>query len=280
MMIRVTALNMYPVKSCAATPLEVAELDARGIRHDREFMLVDRQRRFLTQREQPRLALIVPRRTDTSLELSAPGMPPLSVEPLDGRRETVTIWRDRVVAADQGEEAADWLSSYLGQPVRLVRLPGDVVRPVDPHFASRPDAQVSLADAFPLLLISEESLADLNTRLDQPLPMNRFRPNVVCRGAGVPYAEDSWAELQIGELAFSVVKACARCVTTTTDQLTAERGREPLATLATYRRVARGVLFGQNLIHATPGRIAIGDPLRICRAVDPPTFLPAAADVA
>ena len=278
-MMRVTALNVYPVKSCAATPLEVAELDARGIRGDREFMLVDAQRRFLTQREQPRLALIVPRRTDSTLTLSAPGMPPLSLEPVDEPRYTAQIWRDSVVAADQGDRVADWLSTYLGQAVRLVRLPVDTVRRDDPDVASRPDAQVSLADAFPVLLISEESLADLNTRLEQPLPMNRFRPNVVVSGAGVPYAEDTWAEVQIGELAFSVVKACARCVTTTTNQLTAERGHEPLATLATYRRVARGVLFGQNLIHAAPGRIAVGDPLRVCRPAQPPRFLPTPADV-
>ena len=276
-MMRVTALNVYPVKSCAATPLEVAELDARGIRGDREFMLVDAQRRFLTQREQPRLALIVPRRTDSTLTLSAPGMPPLSLEPVDEPRYTAQIWRDSVVAADQGDRVADWLSTYLGQAVRLVRLPVDSVRRVDPDFASRPDAQVSLADAFPVLLISEESLADLNTRLEQPLPMNRFRPNVVVSGAGVPYAEDTWAEVQIGELAFSVVKACARCVTTTTNQLTAERGHEPLATLATYRRVARGVLFGQNLIHAGEGQIAVGDPLTVLRLADHPELARAGA---
>src|SRR5262245_41910689 len=107
----------------------------------------------------------------------------------------------------------------------------------------------AFADGYPLLLIAEESLADLNTRLAEPLPMNRFRPNVVIRGAAEPYAEDGWSRVAIGEVECSLVKACARCVTTTTDQTTAERGAEPLATLARYRRVPRGVLFGQNLIH-------------------------------
>jgi uncharacterized protein YcbX len=270
---RVTALNVYPVKSCAATPLHEAELGARGILHDREFMVVDTNRRFLTQREQPRLALIKPVRTDSTLTLSGPGMAPLTVEPVEDQRHEVSIWRDRVVAADQGDRVAEWLSTYLGTGCRLVGLPDDVVRPVDPDFASQPGDQVGLADGFPVLLISEESLADLNRRLAQPLPMNRFRPNVVISGAGVPYAEDGWAEIRIGELAFSVVKACARCVTTTTDQVTAQRGPEPLGTLATYRRVARGVLFGQNLIHAEAGLIAVGDSVRVCREAVPPVFL-------
>ena len=125
--------------------------------------------------------------------------------------------------------------------------------------------RVSLADGFPALLTSEESLADLNSRLDRPLPMNRFRPNIGVRGTELAYVEDTWAEIQIGEVSFSVVKACARCVITTTDQTMALRGREPLATLATYRRVERGVLFGQNLIHRACGRIVVGDRIRVIR---------------
>jgi uncharacterized protein YcbX len=200
-------------------------------------------------------------------------MQPLTLHPGDGSRTRVRIWRDHVQVADQGAAAADWLSTFLEYPCRLVRLPEDVVRPVDPEFATRADDQVGLADGFPVLLISEESLADLNRRLAAPLPMNRFRPNVVVSGAGVPFAEDTWREIQIGEVRFSLVKACARCITTTTDQRTAERGVEPLATLASYRRVPRGVLFGQNLVHAGPGRIAVGDPLEVCRTTPPPVFI-------
>jgi uncharacterized protein YcbX len=270
--VRVTGLNVYPVKSCAGTALEVAEFGPRGIVHDREWMIVDAHDRFLTQREQPRLALVRPTLVDGTLALRAPGMPCLELPSTDGgpRREVV-VWRDTVVAVDHGQAAADWFERYLGLPARLVRQPADSVRPVDPQFAPRPTDQVGFADGFPVLLISEESLDDLNTRLARPLPMNRFRPNIVVCGWGAPYDEDTWAAVRIGAVPFDVVKACARCVTTTTDQATAERGPEPLATLARYRRVPRGVLFGQNLVHATEGQVRLGDPLQVLsRAKTPP----------
>jgi uncharacterized protein YcbX len=257
--IRVSALYYYPVKSCAGTALRTAEFGPRGIVHDREFMVVDASARFVTQREQPRLALVRPRRTEQSLELSAPGMPLLALDVNDGSRFEACIWRDRVMVADQGAQAAEWVSAYLQQDCRLVRLPEDVTRPVDPEYAVTARDQVSLADGYPALLVSEESLSDLNSRLDQPLPMNRFRPNIVVRGSEEAYAEDGWAEIQVSSMWFSVVKACARCVITTTDQETAERGQEPLLTLASYRRIPRGVLFGQNLIHRAAGHISVGD---------------------
>jgi uncharacterized protein YcbX len=263
----VTGLYCYPVKSCAGTPLDRAELGPRGILHDREFMVVGRDYRFLTQRELPRLALIRPTRTVESLLLDAPGFSPLEQRVTDGPRYDVVVWRDTVAAVDQGDAVATWFSEFLDTPVRLVRLASDVVRHVDPVFAKRATDQVGFADGYPLLLISEESLADLNTRLESPLPMNRFRPNVVVRGWGSPYAVDAWAEVCIGSVRFDVVKACARCVTTTTDQATAERGTEPLATLAKYRRVPRGVLFGQNLLHAALGTLSVGDRLQVLRRV-------------
>jgi len=260
----VTGLFVYPIKSCAGTPLDVAELGDRGIQHDREFMLVDPDNHFLTQRQLPRMALIHPNRTADALELTAPGMRALRLTPrLAGERRQLTVWRDQVGAIDQGPEVAQWLSTYLDKPCRLVRHADDAVRRVDAEFARQPTDQVSFADGFPLLLISEESLAELNTRLPEALPMNRFRPNVVVRGARTAYAEDTWQEISVGGVCFSLVKACARCAITTTDQATAERGIEPLATLATYRRVARGVLFGQNLIHHRRGTIRVGDTVRI-----------------
>jgi uncharacterized protein YcbX len=260
----VTGIFVYPVKSCGGTALPLAELGARGIQHDREFMVVDPQGHFFTQRQLPRLALVHPTRTPEALQLTAPGMSELWLAPrADGERMQVTIWRDSVAAVDQGPEVADWLSSFLGTPCRLVRHADDAVRLVDRAFATQPTDEVSFADGYPLLLVSEESLADLNARLDAPLPMNRFRPNVVVRGAGAPYAEDTWRRISIGGVAFSLVKACARCAITTTNQVTAERGLEPLATLATYRRVARGVLFGQNLIHHSRGTLRVGDPVHV-----------------
>jgi uncharacterized protein YcbX len=260
----VSALYCYPVKSCGGTRLEVADLDARGIEHDREFMVVDPEGMFFTQRELPRLALIRPTRTPDALELSAPGMSVLRIAPHDqGARMNVTIFRDHVAAVDQGNAVAEWLGAFLDTACRLVRQADEAVRPVDPNFARRPTDQVAFSDGYPLLLVSEESVADLNTRLEQQLPINRFRPNVVVRGAGVPYAEDCWSEACIGDVGFSLVKASARCVITTTDQVTAGRGVEPLATLATYRRVPRGVLFGQNLIHHSLGRLHVGDEVRV-----------------
>ncbi|MCA1647095.1 MAG: MOSC domain-containing protein [Chloroflexi bacterium] len=260
----VTGLFMYPVKSCAGTAIPLAELAPRGILHDREFMVIDPEDHFLTQRQLPRMALVHPTRTAITLELTAPGMSRISLPPrVDGERTQVTIWRDRVAAIDQGPAVAAWLSSFLETPCRLVRQADDAVRLVDREFARQPADEVSFADGYPLLLISDESLADLNTRLDPQLPMNRFRPNIVVRGAGTPYTEDTWSQISIAGVCFSLVKACARCAITTTNQLTAERGVQPLATLATYRRIPRGVLFGQNLIHHTRGTLRIGDPVRV-----------------
>ncbi|CAA9573561.1 MAG: Flavodoxin reductases (ferredoxin-NADPH reductases) family 1 [uncultured Thermomicrobiales bacterium] len=264
----VTALYHYPIKSCAGAALDVAALDARGIVHDREFMLVDAANgRFLTQRELPRMALITPRLddgADTVLTVSAPGVSPLSVPVrASGPTREVIVWRDGCRVVDQGDEIARWFAAFLGVACRLVRLADDFERKVDPAYATSARDQVGFADGFPLLLISEESLADLNARLAEPLPMNRFRPNVVVAGAGGPFAEDGWSRVRIGGTILHVVKACARCAITTTDQRTAAVGKEPLTTLATYRRGERGVLFGQNLIHEGPGTIRLGDRVEI-----------------
>ena len=260
----VSALYRYPVKSCAGSSLEVADLGPRGIAHDREFMLVEpASGLFFTQRELPRMALIEPAREHCALRLRAPGMPDLTAPVLAaGQTREVLIWRDRCTAVDQGDEAAAWLSQFLRRPCRLVRMAEDHVRRVDPTYAVSEEDQVGFADGYPFLVISEESLADLNARLARPLPMNRFRPNIVVRG-GTAYEEDRWRRVRIGGIEFHLVKACARCAITTTDQATAEVGREPLATLATYRRSERGVLFGQNAIHAATGSIRIGDAVEV-----------------
>jgi uncharacterized protein YcbX len=260
----VTQLHVYPVKSCAATSLELAQLDSRGVVHDREFMVVDPYGDFLTQREVPRLALIQPRRADDLLELNATGMAPFRLMPVaEGTALMVRVWRDCVAAVDQGDLVADWLGAFLGVCCRLVRQADSAIRRVDPAYATDPRDEVNFADGYPLLLLSEESLSDLNRRLADPLPINRFRPNVVVRGLDRPFAEDGWSRIRIGEVECSPVKACARCAITTTDQLTAERGSEPLVTLASYRRVARGVLFGQNLIHHTHGVLHVGDRVEV-----------------
>jgi uncharacterized protein YcbX len=262
--ISVSELNFYPVKGCRGASLLEAEVGARGIVGDRSFMLVDDDGCFITQRSHPRMALIEPRIAGSELSLAAPGCDILSIPVLArGERRLVTVWRDSCTAIDQGDAAAEWASSFLGTCCRLVRMADDFVRLVDRDYAVSDGDQVGFADGYPFLLTTEESLADLNARMAAPLPMNRFRPSIVISGAE-PFAEDCWRRIRIGAIIFAVVKPCARCVVTTTDQSTAERGGEPLRTLATYRKVqGRGVMFGQNLIHESTGVIRVGDAVEL-----------------
>jgi uncharacterized protein YcbX len=259
MTVKLTGLTVYPIKSCRGIPVSESEIDAFGLRYDRRWMVVDELGEFLSQRSHPRLALVVPTIQDGALRLDAPGMPTLDL-PLDPSPTvalSVTVWDDTCGATWLGEKPARWFSEFLGCSCSLVHMGGATVRPADPAFAPG-GTRVSFADGFPFLLISEESLADLNRRLAQPLPMNRFRPNLVVAGAQ-PYDEDRWERIEIGGIGLRIVKPCARCLVTTTDQTTAERGREPLRTLATYRKIDGKVMFGQNAVHEGPGRLRVGD---------------------
>ena len=269
-LITVTGLYHYPIKSCAGTALTSAILDARGIRHDRELMIVDAAAgTFLTQRELPRMALIAPRLADGVLVVTAPGMAEITVPVVtQGPTSPVGIWRDTCEAVDQGDTIAGWLSIFLGHDCRLVRMADDFTRIVDQTYAIGPTDQVGFADGFPCLVIAEESLVDLNTRLDEPLLMNRFRPNIVIAG-GAPFGEDRVAVLRIGEIVFHATKSCARCPITTVEQETGKTGKEPLRTFATFRRAKRGVMFGQNLIHAATGTINVGDRVQALEAKEP-----------
>lgn len=263
MTLRLTGLNVYPIKSARGIALGESELDQFGLRYDRRWMVVDESGVFLSQRSHSRLALVVPSIRGGALRVNAPGMPTLEtpLHPLATVATTVAVWDDISPATWLGEKAAQWFSDFLGCTCSLVHMADDVFRPADPTFAP-PRSQVSFADAFPFLLISEESLADLNRRLTEPLPMNRFRPNLVVSG-GEPYSEDDWRRIQIGDIRMQVVKPCARCVVTTTDQSTGERSKEPLRTLARYRRVGGEVMFGQNVVHENTGRLRVGDPVVI-----------------
>jgi uncharacterized protein YcbX len=213
-------------------------------------MIVDADGRFVTQRDLPRLALIEPSLTGAALELSAPWNGRLAV-PLDfaGAARTVTVWNDSFPALDQGDDAAAWLSSALQLPLRMVRFDRSVKRHCNAAFAGESGAHTAFADAYPLLILSEASLADLNSRLTEPLPMNRFRPNVVLSGIDA-YDEDHIDEIRAGGLAFKLIKRCTRCQITTTDQTTGAVGTEPLLTLGGYRMNAElgGVTFGMNAI--------------------------------
>jgi uncharacterized protein YcbX len=271
---RLSAINVYPIKSCAGHALSEAEVDLRGLRYDRELMVVDAESGLaLTQREYPRMALVKPRREETRLSLEAPGTTPLTLDLRQaGPTLTVTIWKDRVASIDQGEEVARWFSRYLGLPCRLVSMATVTERPVNREYAVGEADVVSYADGFPLLVISEESLADLNARLAAPLPMNRFRPNLVLYGSGIPFAEDYLRRFSLGPITFAAVKPCARCVMTTVDQKAAAfAGQEPLRTLADFRKGNKGVLFGQNLIHDGPGTLTVGQQVQVLETrSDPP----------
>jgi uncharacterized protein YcbX len=252
-------LYVYPIKSCAGITLDSAELSATGLRHDRRWMLVDETGEFMSQRAHPRMALISTHLSNEHLTVGASGMPDLQIplHPTDENLIDVSVWGDANRGALVGEEADRWFGEFLRFPCRLVCKPDDDPRPVDSLYASSGD-QVGFADGFAFLLISEASLEDLNTRLEAPLPMNRFRPNFVVRDCA-PYAEDEWGRVRIGDVPFRVAEACPRCAITTTDQKTGTRGKEPLRTLATYRKFDGEVFFGRNLIHDALGTVRVGD---------------------
>lgn len=272
-MIRLSALYLYPVKSLGGIPVSAANVDALGLVGDRRFMVVDAQDRFLTQRTLPRMALLRPTLGPATLRLEQPDgtgiAVPLASDPAAPLRR-VTVWKSEgLLAEDAGDEAAAWLGAALATPCRLVRIGRAFHRPVSKAAAVAGDV-VSFADAYPFLVLSEASLADLNDRLaergEDPLPMNRFRPNLVVSGCA-PYAEDTWPHFQIGGVRFRAGGPCARCVVTTTDQETAVRGKEPLRTLATYRRDPHDpadVNFGQNLLHETKaGTLRVSDVVQL-----------------
>lgn len=249
--VTLASLHIHPVKSCRGIAVDGALLTPAGLEHDRDWMIVTPEGRFLTQREQPRLALIGTTLAESALVLEAPGAGRVAV-PLEvgGDAIDVTVWRDRCRALDQGEEAARWLSEWIGRPLRLARFDPRERRLSDASWTGGLDAPTRFADGFALLAISRASLDDLNSRLPEPLPMNRFRPNLVLDGLP-PYGEDLLVDLVAGPVRLRRAKPCARCKVTTTDQATGTvDGEEPLRTLKTYRwsPELRGILFGQNLI--------------------------------
>ncbi len=260
----VSSLHYYPVKSCKGIEVEVAAIDARGIKNDRRLMLIDMAGNFLTQRGHPKVALIEAFLEDSWLMLKAPGMSLMKNHCRNtGKHVDVVIWNERCDAVDQGDAVASWLSLFIGVPCRLVRIPDEFVRKVDPNYAPDENAQVGFADGFPFLLMSESSLADLNARSPKKIDMLRFRPNIVFAG-GPPLIEDTWKRIRIGTIEFHVVKPCARCVVTTIDQQSGVQGKEPLRTLAQYRHIPhKGVLFGQNLVHSSEGTIRVGDEVQV-----------------
>lgn len=284
---RILSLHIYPIKSCAAIDLSTSAVDRAGLFGDRRWMIVSAQGQFMTQRQWPAMARIRPALTQTHLELHAPDMPVLKV-PLDGTglaaevREVI-VWRDTVLAREESPEAAAWLSEVLGTQCVLVNIDVHAQRPADSVWVDRwreahPDLAggfegdhcYGFADGFPILVANQASLDDLNRRLvekgESAVPMNRFRPNIVIQAdEWEAFDEDLTAQISIGEVRLAIVKPCTRCPMPNVDQQTGERFDEPGRTLATYRQLDMGVVFGQNAIVDAPAgsRLSVGDAVSI-----------------
>jgi uncharacterized protein YcbX len=263
---RIAALHSYPVKGCHRLDHDVAVVEPWGLAGDRRWMMIDADGVGITQRETPALTQLTARPRPGGLRLSAPGRPDLDVdEPVDGPEELVRVFRSQEAAPARVADKA-WSSEFLGRDARLVWQADPGGRAIESHALAAD--RVSLADGFPLLLANSASLDALNDWLvedgDEPVPMTRFRPNVVVEGAA-PWAEDGWLgrRLRIGDLTFRAAKSCARCVVTTIDQETGETGRQPLRALGRYRRIDDGLLFAINLIPDAPGPLRVGDPVAV-----------------
>lgn len=261
----ISGINIYPVKSLKGISLAKAIVEDRGLQFDRRWMLVDENNQFLTQRELPAMALIHIALNNSQMTATL-GEAELEIPlTLNGNGiANVTVWNDTVGGKIYDDATNDWFSDALRTKCKLVLMPQETQRTVDAGYAVREgEATVSFADGYPFLLIGEGSLDNLNSRLETPLPMNRFRPNFVVSGSE-PFAEDTWKRIRIGETIFHVVKPCSRCVITTTDQSTGERGKEPLKTLATFRNQNGKVMFGQNLIAESGGAtVKVGDAVEV-----------------
>jgi uncharacterized protein YcbX len=247
--------------------VEHAEIGSAGLPFDRQWILVDEHGNMLTQRQNANLALIRPTvQADGTLTLTAPGMPSLTVaSQTDAPSVAITVWESDCGGHDQGDEAAAWVQKYLRKPARLFRADMNALRKARSNSAPGMEATVAFADGFPVLVVSTESLDDLNTKLRTPIPMNRFRPSIVVQGLGA-YAEDTPQQLQIGDVRLRFAHHCSRCVITTIDQATATmRGPEPLKTLNTYRNRDGEVMFGSYYVVETPGRISVGTPVTVSR---------------
>lgn len=253
----VSEIWIYPVKSLGGIQLQSARVLHKGLEYDRRWMLIDERNQCMTQRVFPAMALfkLVWGPGGFSIHYKNDSLAlPFTVH---GNPFAATIWNDTVDVYEVDPAISNWFSQKLEVTCKLVAFPEKNPRLIDDKYAVMPD-HVSLADGYPLLIIGQNSLNDLNNRMKQPLPMNRFRPNVVYTG-GLPYEEDHWHDFRIGNSRFSAVKPCARCVLTTVDQDTAEKGKEPLVTLAQYRREGNNIYFGQNLVVLEGERIAVGD---------------------
>jgi uncharacterized protein len=270
-----SGLTIYPVKSLAGISLTSWPVVKTGLKYDRQWMLIDSEKQFLSQRRLPRMALIKTTITAGQLVIAAPGMDKLVLElsPKPGEIFYSTIWHDQVETWAVSAEADGWFSQFLQTDCKLVYQPETHIRPVNPDFA-KPKDQTALSDGFPFLLISESSLAALNKAMQLNLLMSRFRPNLIVSGCD-SYAEDTWREITIGEIGFRLPKPCSRCSVPTIDPETGETGKEPLTTLNRLRKWENKVYFGQNALHDGCGLLSVGDRIQTHRTGEPQPPLPA-----
>lgn len=260
--IEVSELAIYPVKSLGQITVDSVRTGRFGFDLDRRWMVVDTDGHMITQRKKSRMCLIQPGVSENSLWLHASGMPDIEVfcSP-DLPHRSVTVWEDQCLALDCGDEAAEWLSQFLDMECRLVFFPDDEIRQVDPVYAEPGDC-TAFSDGFPILLISQASLNDLNRRLVTPVSMRRFRPNLVVTGCE-PFAEDKWKKIRIDGITFRIVKPCSRCVVPNIDPETAEKSAEPNRTLSSFRRRDNKIFFGQNVIADNQGKLELGMSIEI-----------------
>ncbi len=260
----IQSLYVYPIKSLAGVSLSQAKVEEQGFELDRRWMLVDEEGRFLSQRTLPGMATIKVEIGDHSLDVFVSSRPEDRIRvPLHavGEEISVKVWDDEILARLVDPQIDAWFSQKLGVNARLVYMFSPKARKVDPRYAVN-DESVSFADGMPYLIIGEESLNDLNSRLEFPVSMDRFRPNIVFSG-GTPFQEDSFQRIKIGEIDFQLVKPCARCVMITVDQQSGSKGKEPLKTLATYRTKNKKIYFGQNMVALSSGKLRVGDLIQV-----------------
>lgn len=260
----VSGLTIYPVKSCRGIKVKNTQVESFGLKNDRRWMVVDEQGVMLTQRKVAKMCLIQPAITENGLTLHHSDMEILEVDlPITNKKMNVKVWDDECQAYDAGDKAANWLTHVLSTKCRLVYFPEDEIRQVDLTYASTGD-KTAFSDGFPLLLISQASLDDLNSHLKTPVSMDRFRPNIVVEGCEA-FAEDNWKEIRIGEITFRIVKPCSRCVIPSINVETGDKEEEPLKTLVAYRKKEGKIFFGQNVIANSTNNIEIGMPVEILK---------------
>lgn len=268
--LKISQIFIYPVKSLAGISVEEATVTPRGLEYDRRWLLIDEKGRFLSQREHPQMALLQTHLEENFLKIThktkevEPLYIPLSEDGYAGKALVkAQVWDDEIDSLLFNKEADDWFSTQLNIPCRLVYMPEKSKRKVDERYMISEDDITSFSDGYPVLLIGQSSLDDLNKRLSESVQINRFRPNLVYTG-GQPYEEESWYNFSAGNTSFFGVKPCSRCIMVTVDPEKGERsGKDPLYTLSTYRKIHNKVLFGQNLIPADTGKIALGDSIEV-----------------